>query len=340
MAAIRGSPPAWKRKTIEELRNIFTSYPVVALVGFRGVPAGQMQEIRRNFKDFALIRITKNTLIEKTLDGLGGEYAKLKDYIEDQTAIVATNLNPFKLFKKLEETKIPAPLKPGQVSPVDVVVEKGPTPFPPGPVIGELQMAGLPAAIEKGKVVIKETVTAVKAGEVVKPEVARALAMLGIKPLKLGLELRAVIEDGIIFTPDTLAIDEAKVMADFEEAARKALNLAVNAAYMAEETAEILLMKAFMDAKNLAVNAVIFEEDVMEDILAKAYTEMLSIASLLPDEALDEDVKERLSGIQAQAPPVTVEEVKEEKEEEKEGEEEEEEKSEEEAIEGLGALFG
>ncbi len=338
MAAVRGSPPAWKKKTIEELRNIFTSYPVVALVGFRGVPAGQMQEIRRNFKDFALIKVTKNTLIEKTLDGLGGEFAKLKDYIEDQTAIVATNMNPFKLFKRLEETKIPAPLKPGQVSPVDVVVEKGPTPFPPGPVIGELQMAGLPAAIEKGKVVIKETVTAVKAGEVVKPEVARALAMLGIKPLKLGLELRAVIEDGIIFTPDTLAIDEAKVMADFEEAARKALNLAVNAAYMTEETAEILLMKAFMDAKSLAVNAAIFEEGAMEDIIAKAYTEMLSIASLLPDEALDEDVRERLSGIQAQAPPVTVEEVEEEKEEEKE--EEEEEKSEEEAIEGLGALFG
>lgn len=337
MAAVRGNPPAWKKKTIEELRNVFTSYPVVALVGFRGVPAGQMQEIRRNFKDFALIKVTKNTLIEKALNGLGGEFAKLKDYIEDQTAIVATNMNPFKLFKKLEETKVPASLKPGQVSPVDVVVEKGPTPFPPGPVIGELQMAGLPAAIEKGKVVIKETVTAVKAGEVVKPEVARALAMLGIKPLKLGLELRAVIEDGIIFTPDTLAIDGAKVMADFEEAARKALNLAVNAAYMTEETAEILLMKAFMDARSLAVNAAIFEEDVMEDIIARAYTEMLSVASLLPDEALDEDIKERLSGIQAQAPPVTVEE---EGEKEEEKEEEEEEKSEEEAIEGLGALFG
>jgi len=243
-------------------------------------------------------------------------------------------MNPFKLLKMLEETKIPSPLKPGQVSPVDVVVEKGPTPFPPGPIIGELQAAGLPAAIERGKIVIKETVTVVKAGDVVKPEVARALEKLDIKPIKIGLDVRAIYDQGIVLTPDVLAIDTAKVMEQFAEAYQKALNLAVNTAYVTEETAEILIMKAVMDAKNLAINACIFEKDVMPELLSKANAEMLALASRLSDETLDDDLKQRLSGLTAQV-------VKEEKvEEKKEEEEEKEEEQEEEAIEGLGALFG
>jgi len=95
-------------------------------------------------------------------------------------------------------------------------------------------------------------------------------------------------------------------------------------------------MKAVMEAKNLAINACIIEKDVIPDLLARAYSQMLALASVLPDEALDDDLKSRLSGVK-----VTKEEVEEKKEEEKKEEEEkEEEKSEEEALEGLGALFG
>ncbi len=337
MAAVRGSPPKWKVEAVEEIRRIFSSYPVIAIVGFRGVPSNQMQKIRREFRGKAVIKVVKNTLLEKAIDALGGDFEKLKEFIYDQTAIVATDINPFKLYKMLEETKVPSPLKPGQVSPVDVVVEKGPTPFPPGPIIGELQAAGLPAAIERGKIVIKETVTVVKAGEVVRPEVARALEKLDIKPIRIGLDVRAIYDSGVILTPDVLAIDEEAIKGQIAEAFQKALNLAVNAAYVTEETAEILIMKAVMDAKNLAINAGIFEKDVMPEILSKAYAEMLALASLLPDEALDDDLRNRISGLKVEA---KVEEKVEEKKEEEGEKEEEEESGEEEALEGLGALFG
>ncbi|RLI89627.1 MAG: 50S ribosomal protein L10 [Archaeoglobales archaeon] len=338
MAAIRGMPKPWKVQAVEDVKRLFTSYPVVAIVSFRDVPARQMQDIRRKFKDFAVIRVTKNTLIEKAIRSLGGDYMGVLDFLGDQVAIVATKLNPFKLYKELEATKIPSPLKPGQVSPVDVVVEKGPTSFPPGPIIGDLQAAGIPAAIEKGKIVIKDTVTIVKAGEVVKPEVARALELLEIKPVKVGLDVRVIYESGVLFTPDMLAIDAGKIFEDFVNACRKALNLAVNAAYVTPETAEILLAKAYMDARNLAVNALIFERDVMGDILAKAQSHMLSLASLLPSEALDEELSNLVSS--AKRAEVKLEEKREERREEEEEVGEEEEEKEEEALEGLGALFG
>ncbi len=338
MAAVRGSPKPWKVQAVEEIKKIFTTHPVFALVSFRGVPSGQMQKIRREFRDFATLKVTKNTLIEKAVKSLGGDYEKILEFLGDQVAIVATELNPFKLYKKLEETKVPSPLKPGQVSPVDVVVEKGPTSFPPGPVIGDLQAGGIPAAIEKGKIVIKETVTVVKAGEVVRPEVARALEMLEIKPVKVGLDVRMVYENGLIFTPDMLAIDTEKIAEDFANAYRNAINLAVNAAYVTPETAEILIAKAVMDARNLAINAVIFERDVIEDLLLRAHSEMLALASHLSEDAIDDELKSMLS--QSVSAEEKVEEKEGEEKEKEEEKEEEEEEKEEEAIEGLGALFG
>ncbi len=339
MAAIRGSPPKWKIQTVEELKKLISSHPVVAIVGFRNVPAGQMQKIRREFKGKVEIKVVKNTLLERALDGLGGDYLKLKEFLGDQIAIIAADENPFKLYRMVEDTKVPSPLKPNQISPVDVVIEQGPTPIPPGPMMAELQMAGLPVAIEKGKVVVKATTTVVKAGEVVKPEVARALERLDIKPIKIGLDVKAVLDSGVILTPDVLAIDTEKVLEDFQNAYQKALNLAVNAAYVTEETAEILIIKAFNDARNLALNAGIFAKDVMEDLVAKAHAEMLALASNLTDEALDDELRSMLSGL-AQTVVQTTPSVEEKEEEEKEEEEEEEEAKEEEAIEGLGALFG
>ena len=339
MAAVRGSPKPWKVQAVEEIKKIFTTHPVFALVSFRGVPSGQMQKIRREFRDFATIKVTKNTLIEKAVKALGGDYEKVLEFLGDQVAVVATELNPFKLYKKLEETKVPSPLKPGQVSPVDVVVEKGPTSFPPGPIIGDLQAGGIPAAIEKGKIVIKETVTVVKAGEVVRPEVARALELLEIKPVKVGLDVRMIYENGLIFTPDMLAIDTEKIAEDFANAYRNAINLAVNAAYVTPETAEILIAKAVMDARNLAINAVIFEKDVIEDLILRAHSEMLALASHLSEDAIDDELKSMLSQSVSAEEKVEKKES-EEKEEKEEKEEEEEEEKEEEAIEGLGALFG
>ncbi|MCS7121410.1 MAG: 50S ribosomal protein L10 [Archaeoglobaceae archaeon] len=334
MAAIKGVVPKWKLESVNEIRDLIKTYPVLAIVGFRGVTATQMQKIRRFVRQFGILKVVKNSLLEKAFDSIGGEYVKLKDFIEDQTAIVLTDMNPFKLFKKLEETKEQSFLKPNQISPVDIVLQPGPTNIPPGPHMAELQAAGIPLSIDKGKVLIKSQVTLVKAGEIVKPEVARALEKLEIRPIKIGLEVRAVY-DGVILTPDYLQIDQEKTVSELQKAYTNALNLAVNTCYITRETASLILMKALTNAKNLAISAGIFERDVMPEIILKAYKEMLALASLLPKEALDDELKVVLGKITVE------EERKEEKKEEKVKEEEKkEEKKEDEAVEGLSLLFG
>ncbi len=332
MSAVRGAPPQWKVKQVEELKRMISSHRVLLLMNFEKVPSSLMQKIKRELKGSAELRVVKKTLLNLALDSIGGGYEKLKEYARGQVAIIATNENPFKIYKKLESLKTDSPLKPNQISPIDVMVNEGPTPLPPGPAMAELQMAGIPAAVEKGKVVIKKAATVVKAGEVVKPEVAKALEKLNIKPLKIGLETLAAY-DGVVLTPDLLKIDEEAILKDFQNAYRIAMNLAVNCCYVTKETAEILLIKGYMDARNLAINAGILEKDVMPDLLLKAHAQMLSLASLLPPEALDDELRALVKREEVKVEET--EKKEEEKEEEKEGE-----KKEEEALEGLASLFG
>ena len=186
--------PAWKDKEVKELRDKITGNTVFAIVSIQGIPAQQFQKIRAELRGVAELRVTRNTLIDLALKEIGADTAELFKSVEGQTALVFTNENPFKLFRLLEQSKTPAPAKGGDVAPQNIVIEKGPTPFRPGPIVGELQTVGIPAAIEKGKVIIRESKVIVKEGEKISPRIADVLQRLQINPMEVGLYLRAAYD--------------------------------------------------------------------------------------------------------------------------------------------------
>lgn len=325
----------YKREEVQNLVNIISSNNVIGIVNIFGIPAAQMQEMRRKLRGKVTIRVVRNTLLRVALD----EAAKgkknvdaLKEHIDRQTAILATNMNPFKLYKEMESTKTKAPAKGGEIAPDDIVVKAGETPFKPGPVVGELQKAGIPAAIEKGKVVIKSDKLLVKAGDKIPKEVAQMLTRLEIFPLTVGFDLKAAYENESVFKSDVLAVDEREMLEKCRMASMHAFNLAVFIAYATPLTAKHLICKAYTQALSLAVNANILTPESVKFFLMKAYSQMLSLASQIP-ESLDDDLRAVLSS-QAQKPK-----EKKVKEKKKEKKIEEEKQSEEDAVEGLGALF-
>jgi len=217
-------------------------------------------------------------------------------------------------------------------------VKAGETAFKPGPIVGELQKAGIPAAIEHGKVIIKKDKLLVKQGDVISREIALALSKLEIFPLTVGLELKAAYEDGIVFQSSTLAIDQTVFIGNLQGAAMKALNLSVFAAIPNKLSIKPLLSKAHLEALNLSVNAEYPTEEAIKLLIAKANAESLALASQLPPEALDDKAKEMLSNRPSgSVGPSSGSEDKGEKKEEKK---EDKKVSEEEAAAGLGALFG
>jgi large subunit ribosomal protein L10 len=273
--------PAWKKEEVEDIKKNAKAYKLIGLVDMYGIPAQQVQQIRRNLRGKAVIKVTRNTLIRHAFEEIGGDIKNLSKYISGHSAIIFTNDNPFKLYKQLEKTKTKMAAKSGEKAPEDIVIASGPTSFKPGPIVGELQQAGIPAAIEGGKVKIRETKTVVKAGGVISAKLAAILVKLDIKPMDVGVLLQAAYHDGSIYEPSVLAVDETVILGQIALAGRQALALSLEAAIPTKDTAPALLTKAVRDARGLAVEAAIYEKDVVDAIIGKAYREGQAIKSLV-----------------------------------------------------------
>jgi large subunit ribosomal protein L10 len=331
----------WKKEEVIELKGIIDEYDVVGIVDLLNIPAKQLQEMRKNLKGKAVIRMSKKNLIDLALEDCNASKNNIVDlsgHMDGQVAIIATEMNPFKLYKILEDSKTQAPAKPGTVAPEDIVVPAGDTGFEPGPFLGELQQVGIPAKIDKGKIVVQKDTVVVEAGDVVSKNVSATLSRLDINPMEVGIDLKAVYEDEAVYTSDVLAIDEEQTLADVQSAFAKAFNLSVNAAIPTYDTISAIITLAYTRAINVGVDAAILTSETSEPIIGLAQAKMLAIASAVADKAgaIDDELADKLSNVAA-ATPVVEEVVEEEVEEE---EEEEEEASEENAAAGLGALFG
>ncbi|MDR1954961.1 MAG: 50S ribosomal protein L10 [Candidatus Methanoplasma sp.] len=329
----------WKKDMVSEIVKDIMENPVVAIVDMHGIPGQQIQAMRAGLREHAKLKMTKNNLMVLALE----EAAKqrpgievLKDSVHGQCAIVATDINPFKLYKRLEATKTPAPAKPGQLAPMDIIVPKGPTPFGPGPIIGELQKIGIPAAVEAGKIAVRKDTTLVKMGEPVPANVAAMLPKLNILPMIVGMDLRSVYENGAVFKRDVLAIPDDYYSTMFATAAYNARALAIGIAYTTKDTIVPLVAKAFREAMGLSISAAIPTKENIKILLAKADNQMLAIASASGYK--NDAIAARLN---TAAAAVSVKPVAESvKPEQKVEEEEEEQVSEEDAAAGLSALFG
>lgn len=275
--------PKWKRDEIEEIKKHAAGVRLVGLVDVEGIPAAQLQQIRRNLHGKALLKMTRNTLIDHAFTEMGGSISEIRKHITGQAALLFTDENPFALYKVLEKTKTKMPAKPGQIAPHDIIVEKGPTSFKPGPIVGTLQQAGIPAMIEAGKVKIKETKVVLRKGEVINKKMAEVLALLDVKPMDVGLVLQAAYYDHALFTPDMLAIDEQVYLDRIALAASQAFNLSMNLAIPTRQTIEPLLSLATMQARQLAVSAAVYEREVIDAIIAKARQESIALKSMMKE---------------------------------------------------------
>jgi len=328
----------WKKEAVDKLATRVAKSRVVGVIDGKGVPAPAFQTMRSSLRGKAEIVMLKNTLMNLALQKAALERKgldQLADAVDGQCAVVTSDLNPFKLYRQLDATKTKMPARGGEIAPDDIEIMAGETPFKPGPVVGELQKAGLPAAIEQGKVVIKKDKVLVKKGEKIPREVALVLSKLEIHPLTVGLSLSAAFEDGNLYRKDVLAVDEALILSQVTQAASGALNLAVFAGYPTKASVRPLLSKAYRGALGVALEAEFPTKDSVKLLVAKANAQMLSLASRVSD-GLDEDLKKHLGG--AGKPPE--DQGGEGSEPEKKEEKKEEKVSQEEAAAGLSALFG
>jgi large subunit ribosomal protein L10 len=340
----------WKKAEIKSLSKLISSNPVVGLVDIGGIPGPQIQLMRQNLRDEATLKVSKIKLLLLALEQMEGEKEGIIEMVQTlngQMGLITTDMNPFKLFQLLERSKTPAPVKGGETAPEDIEIKGGETAFKPGPIVGELQRAGIPAAIEQGKVIIKADKVVAKAGDKISPELAQMLTRLEIYPITVGLDLSAVYENGKIFQKSDLDIDPQQYLDNLAYGAHSAFNLAVNIGFMNSVTVLPLLQTAHAKAINLMFNAGIISPSSIDYLLSKASGQMLNLAAKMKPKALDDELKGKLGSVSTSAAPPPAKEPAadeskakdEDEKKKKKDKEEEKEVSEEEAAAGLGALF-
>jgi len=239
-----------KIKEVEELDKLIEEYPVIGLIDMFKLPSKQLQEIRKNLREKALIKMTKKSLLELAIKKSKKQgIDELEKLIPEQPAIVFTKLDPFKFYSMVEKLRSPAFAKEGDIVQIDIKVSAGPTSLLPGPVISELTRVGIPAGIEEGRIAIKKDVIVAKGGEKISKYLAAALRKLKIESIEVGLNI-VVIFDGKIYGKDLLEL-VIIYPEKLKEGFNQALNLSVNISYPTKENIKYLLVKAFNTAKSL-----------------------------------------------------------------------------------------
>ena len=287
------------------LTDLLSQDGVVGIIDVEGVPATAMLGMRDTLRSQMVMTMAKKTLVRRAWKKAGlseEELDVLFDGVTIPMLVQTDSLNAFQLFAELEKTKTGRAAKAGDIAPNDIIIEEGPTEFPPGPIVGEFNSVGIPAKIDKGKVAIQKTVTAVEKGQPISADLGLMLAKLEINPIEIGLILSGVVEDGTVMAAEDLDLDLDGFTANVKSATSGAFNLACNIGWFTEQTVPVLLSKAAGEAMSVAIEAGIHNEETMPVLISRAHARMLAVAGQMDSSALDDELSDALGSAATAAP--------------------------------------
>ncbi|MDH5816008.1 MAG: 50S ribosomal protein L10 [Candidatus Nezhaarchaeota archaeon] len=271
-----------KRKIIDELIELMSTYRTIALADISRLRALQFQRLRSKLRGLVQIKVAKNSLIRKAIEELKGiDLSPLKDFLSGQLAIIASDLNPFEVYSVLEKNKVTAKARPGDVAIKDVVIPAGNTGIPAGPAISLFKKFKVPIKIEEGSIYVTEDTVVVEAGKTIPAEIVDLLGKLGIEPIEMGLNIKVAYSEGVLYKDKDLKLDIEGYKKKIVEAFTNALSLAVNTTFITRESAPYIIAKAVIEAMSLAINACYPTRESISYIIAKAHAQAVALGNLV-----------------------------------------------------------
>ncbi|MEM4254786.1 MAG: 50S ribosomal protein L10 [Candidatus Norongarragalinales archaeon] len=226
-------------------------HSVIAVASIDSLPSRNYSAIKKKLRGQADIVFARHTLLKMALEEGKPEAKELLSFLGNGGVLVFTSLPAFKLYKLFKQNKSKSAAKPGQVAPYDIIIPAGETNLAPGPVLTELKQAKIDAKIQGTKVVIAKDAVVAKKGDVISDQAAKILVKLGVQPMEIGIDVKAVWDNGLLYTQDVLDVDEVAFTESLKQAHAQAINLAVFAGIMNEATAQIIIAKAAREANAL-----------------------------------------------------------------------------------------
>jgi len=279
---------AQKEEKVAEFKKKIEDYPVVGILDMQSLPSRQLQQMKKEMKAFADIKMSRKTLMNIAIDQASKEdIEQLNENEAVQPAFIFSNKDPFQLYSLIKKNKTSAAAQGGEISPSDIEVPEGDTGIGPGPMLGKLQQTGSQVQVDDGSIHVMEGATMIEKGDTITADDAEILNQLGIEPLEIGLDLDIAFSDGEVFTAEELDIDTEEYRTDVETAASTAFNLAVNAGIVNKRTAETIVGEAAQKARNLSISEGIPTEETIEEILAYASSNAEGLNSQIDLDSVD-----------------------------------------------------
>lgn len=237
--------PKKKVNEVKQLIDNIKNKKTILVASIKNIPASQFQEIGKKLRGKAIVKVPKKNLIFRAIDASGNaDIAKIKQYIQDSSAILFSDLDAYDLAGELVKNKSPAKAKAGQEAPNDIEIEAGPTSLVPGPAISELGALGIQIQIDKGKINIKEPKIIAKKGEKITQQAVDIMSKLEIRPFTIGFVPIAAYDNKENKLYIDIKIDREGTLEALRTAYSKALAFAVEIAYTSQDTIKLLIAKA------------------------------------------------------------------------------------------------
>lgn len=247
--------PEIKKKLVDDLTKFIKDSPTILLVSVENVSSSLFNELKHSLKKQGIAtKLVKKRLISMAIEKSKNEkknIEQLEPHLDKNFALLFSEKDAFDIVSTLEDLKKPAKAKVGQIAPMDLVVESGPTDLPAGPALSELTKVKLKAGIEGGKISIKERAVLVKSGEKISKNVCDVLSLLNINPFTSGFVTLAAYDSFSQKVLVGIKVDKKGMLQELVLRNSEALNLAIHLNYPVMETIKILLAKANMQAQKL-----------------------------------------------------------------------------------------
>jgi len=223
-----------KNVYFDKLKALIEEYKSIFIVTVDNVASQQMHEIRQSLRGEGVVLMGKNTMVRRAIkgfiaDGSMSDIERILPHVKGNVGFVFTNGDLKETREKILKNRVAAPARAGAVAPLDVYVPAGNTGMEPGKT-SFFQALGVPTKIARGTIEITADLKLVEAGTKVGASEATLLNMLNISPFTFGMGISQIYDDGQVFEPSVLDIEESQLLKAFSSAVTTiaTISLAVN----------------------------------------------------------------------------------------------------------------
>jgi len=277
--------PSITRKQEEAiaLSKLIAGHRTLMIIDAERVRTTLMNEMRDMLRGRVTFRYTKPSILRRAIESGGDQQMKelAEKYARGAIVLAVSDEDAFKLSRELANKAIHLPAKAGDTATDEIIVEPGNTGLPPGPVISELNDAGIPTRIETGSVWVTRRTSIAKPGEKITTRVASALSKLGLKPIRSRLRPICAWYDGSLLNEGVLLTTREQVISQVIAARNAEIALSIASDIFTKESLPAILRRAAAEARALVASSSFITPESAEVLLAEAARRASALQSSL-----------------------------------------------------------